>query len=205
MSTKKLLRIVILGSTRGTLLDAIMTSPFASDVVGVVTNKANAGIVEMSEKWGIDCYFLRSEKDQSRDQYDARLLRLVQSFDPNIILLIGWMKILSTTFIQPWLDTSKFLFVNVHPSLLPAFGGKCDLQVHEAVLNSGHSQTGCSVHRVTEELDGGEILKQKICAVKPEDTKESLKKRVQELEGTALVEVISDFQSSLHFDGNSIV
>ena len=171
-----------------------MTSQFGSEVVASVTNKSDAGIVARSKNWGIPCHILQVKNDESRDQYDARLLSLVQALKPNVILLIGFMRILSNTFIQPWLDTAKFLFVNLHPSLLPAFAGKCDLSVHQAVLDSGDQQTGCSVHRVTLQLDGGEILKQKICTVKPDDTKESLKKRVQVLEGETLVQVIAEFQ-----------
>ena len=83
--------------------------------------------------------------------------------------------------------------INVHPSLLPAFAGMMDLDVHRAVLQQKEKQTGCTVHYVTEEVDGGPILLQKTCSVLSDDTPERLKVRVQALEANALMEVINGF------------
>jgi len=84
--------------------------------------------------------------------------------------------------------------LNVHPSLLPAFGGLMNVKVYEAVLGAGVAETGCTIHQVTEELDGGPIVLQKRCAVLPGDTAESLKDRVQALEQAAFVEVLQEWR-----------
>jgi len=78
----------------------------------------------------------------------------------------------------------------VHPSLLPKYAGGMDANVHEEVLKSGETETGCTIHFVTDEVDGGPILIQKKCAVAPNDTVESLKTKVQQLEGVAFIEAI---------------
>ena len=98
------------------------------------------------------------------------------------LLSVGYMRILSAEFVTEWNNK----VINVHPSLLPAFAGKMDLEVHQAVLD----ETGCTIHYVTPEVDEGPVLLQKKCAVLKNDTAESLKNRVQLLEGAALVEAI---------------
>ena len=85
--------------------------------------------------------------------------------------------------------------MNVHPSLLPAFGGLMNLKVHEAVLAAGVSETGCTIHQVTDEVDGGPIVLQKRCPVMPGDTAEMLQSRVQALEQAAFVEVLHGWRT----------
>jgi phosphoribosylglycinamide formyltransferase-1 len=104
-------------------------------------------------------------------------------------VLIGYMRILSNQFVAQWNNK----VINVHPSLLPAFAGGIDLDVHRAVLASGIKETGCTVHKVTTEVDGGPIVVQKACPVMVNDTIKTLKARVQALEGKALVEAINAF------------
>jgi len=101
-------------------------------------------------------------------------------------LMIGYMRIVSAAFVEAW----RGRLLNVHPSLLPAFGGLMNKSVHEAVLEAGVAETGCTIHQVTEDVDAGPIVLQKRCAVLPSDTVETLKDRVQALEQTAFVEVL---------------
>jgi phosphoribosylglycinamide formyltransferase-1 len=122
----------------------------------------------------------------SREQFDQRLSDILRQHDVNLVVLIGYMRILSDAFVQAW---EKHI-INVHPSLLPAFAGKMDKEVHKAVLASGVKETGCTVHYVTPQLDAGPIILQKKCPVLPDDTIDSLKQRVQDLEGLALVEAV---------------
>jgi folate-dependent phosphoribosylglycinamide formyltransferase PurN len=96
------------------------------------------------------------------------------------------MRIVSAKFIEAW----RGRLLNVHPSLLPAFGGLMNWSVHKAVLAAGVSETGCTIHQVTEEVDGGPIVLQKRCPVLPGDTAEMLKDRVQALEQAAFVEML---------------
>jgi folate-dependent phosphoribosylglycinamide formyltransferase PurN len=97
----------------------------------------------------------------------------------------------SAGFVAEW----KGRLLNVHPSLLPAFAGLMNQKVHEAVLAAGVSETGCTIHQVTEEVDGGPIVLQKRCPVLPGDTPEVLKDRVQALEQLAFVEVLREWRS----------
>ena len=104
----------------------------------------------------------------------------------DLVLLVGFMRILSAEFCRKWQDR----ILNVHPSLLPKYAGGMDTNVHEEVLRNGDMETGCTIHFVTEEVDAGPILIQKKCAVGGGDTVESLKTKVQELEGMAFIEAI---------------
>ena len=104
-----------------------------------------------------------------------------------IILLIGFMRILSKSFCKKW--ESKIL--NVHPSLLPKYAGGINNNVHREVLNNNDAETGCTIHYVTADVDSGPILIQKKCKVQPGDTIESLKNRVQHLEGQAFIEALN--------------
>jgi len=96
------------------------------------------------------------------------------------------MRILSAEFCREWQDQ----ILNVHPSLLPKYVGGMDTNVHEEVLRNGDRETGCTIHFVTEEVDAGPILIQKKCIVAARDTVESLKTKVQQLEGVAFIEAI---------------
>ena len=104
------------------------------------------------------------------------------------------MRILSQEFCHHWQDK----ILNVHPSLLPKYAGGMDTNVHKEVLLNGDIETGCTIHFVTEDVDGGPILIQKSCAVEESDTVETLKKKVQELEGEAFVEAINLVNNKLY-------
>ena len=104
------------------------------------------------------------------------------------------MRILSPGFVDRWGGK----IINVHPSLLPKYAGGMNNDVHESVLAAGDKETGCTIHLVTKEVDGGPILLQKSCPVFENDSVESLKERVQELEGKAFIEVINNWSNYEH-------
>jgi phosphoribosylglycinamide formyltransferase-1 len=104
------------------------------------------------------------------------------------------MRILSASFCQTWRDR----LLNVHPSLLPKYAGGMDASIHEEVLKNGEKETGCTIHFVTEDVDGGPILIQKKCLVDDNDTIETLKTKVQQLEGVAFIESIKLIQNNIH-------
>jgi len=108
-----------------------------------------------------------------------------------LILLIGYMRILSPTFTTKY----KNKILNVHPSLLPKFAGGMDTNVHEEVLKAGEKETGCTIHLVDEGVDTGKIILQKSYQIKSADTPETLKQKVQKLEGEAFIEVIKNYKS----------
>jgi phosphoribosylglycinamide formyltransferase-1 len=181
----------ILGSTRGTDLEAIISGiqqkKLSALIKVVVSNKEDAYILQRAKKHDLAAVFL-SPANLTRDLFDQKISELMHAHEVDYIILIGYMRILSNEFVNEW--RNKIL--NVHPSLLPAFKGGMDKDVYQRILASGVQETGCTVHLVTEELDGGPILVQKKCAVLPNDTVEILKNRVQALEGDALVEAIQE-------------
>lgn len=184
-----MMRLGILGSTRGTnmltLIDAINNGHLSATIEVVISNKSQAMILERALQHGLDAEYL-SPEGLSRSDYDQEISQRLLYHHVDLVVLIGYMRILSPEFVTRWHDK----VINIHPSLLPAFAGKMDTDVHKAVLDSCVKETGCTVHYVTEQVDAGPIVLQKRCPVFAEDTVDSLKQRVQELEGMALVDAI---------------
>jgi phosphoribosylglycinamide formyltransferase-1 len=188
------LKVGVLGSTRGTALQGILDAKDAGtldvDLVMVISDKQKAPILERAEKHGVCALFL-DPAGLKRAAYDRQVSDVLQEAGAELVLLIGYMRIVSAEFVETW----KGRLLNVHPSLLPAFGGLMNQKVHEAVLAAGVRETGCTIHQVTEEVDGGPIVLQKRCPVLPGDTAEMLKDRVQALEQAAFVEVLQGWRS----------
>ena len=185
-----MIKLGVLGSTNGTdlqaILDAIDQKLIKASVSIVISNKKNAYILERAKKHGVNTQYIR-HKGKSRQEFDQEVTNLLNKNKVDLILLIGFMRILSDEFCHNWRDK----ILNVHPSLLPKYAGGMDTNVHEEVLANGDTETGCTIHFVTEEVDGGPILVQKSCKVGPDDNIDTLKKRVQALEGQAFIEAIN--------------
>lgn len=183
------IKIGVIGSTNGTdlqaILDAIASGELEAEVSVVLSNRKNAYILERAENHNVPAVFI-SHKGKSREEFDAKMTAILNKHGVGLVLLIGFMRILSSEFCNAWGDK----LLNVHPSLLPKYAGGMDTNVHEEVLKNGETETGCTIHFVTDEVDAGPILIQKKCAVAPDDTVESLKTKVQELEGVAFIETI---------------
>lgn len=184
-----MIRLGVLGSTRGTNLaaiyEAISKQQLAAEITVVLSNKADAFILKQAQQFGLAAQFI-SAAHCTREEYDAQVSAVLLAHQVDLIILIGYMRILSASFVNAWPNR----IINVHPSLLPAFAGLMDLDVHRAVLAGNAKETGCTVHYVTAEVDAGPILLQKKCFVEPADTPQLLKARVQALEGQALVQAI---------------
>ena len=184
------LRVGVLGSTRGTALQGVLKALAADDLPGVelalvVSDKPGAFILGRAEEAGVVTILL-NPGGLEREMFDAEVTGAFEEAGVELILMIGYMRIVSRHFIEDW----RGRLLNVHPSLLPAFAGLMNRRVHEAVLASGVMETGCTVHQVTEEVDDGPIVLQLRCPVLEGDTVESLKDRVQALEQEAFVEVL---------------
>ena len=183
------LKVGVLGSTRGSalqgMLDAIATGALDVEIVLVVTDKQTAPILERAASHGVRALFL-DPAGLKREAYDQQVSKALREARAELVLMIGYMRIVSAEFVAEW----RGRLLNVHPSLLPAFGGLMNMKVHEAVLAAGVSETGCTIHQVTEEVDSGPIILQKHCPVLPGDTAEMLKNRVQALEQAAFIEVL---------------
>ena len=184
-----MIRLGVLGSTKGTdlqaILDAIHNDVLDAVVVVVVSNRENSYILERARNHNIPDVFV-SHTGKTRDDFDREITAALLQHNADLVLLVGFMRILSAEFCRKWQDR----ILNVHPSLLPKYAGGMDTTVHEEVLRNGDMETGCTIHFVTEEVDAGPILIQRKCAVTGEDTVESLKTKVQQLEGMAFIEAI---------------
>ena len=187
------LRVGVLGSTRGStmqvLIDAIAAQKLHAEIVIVVSNKKDTGILDRAARHGIQSVYVPS-KGKTRVDYDLEVSAVLKEAGVELVLLIGYMRILSGAFVKQWENRC----LNVHPSLLPEFAGGMDLAVHEAVIAAGRTKSGCTVHFVTEEVDGGPIAVQLECPVEAGDTPQTLKERVQPLEGDAFMKAIEAFR-----------
>ena len=185
-----MIRLGVLGSTRGTDLQVILESVKAkklnATVSVVISNKEKAYILKRAQNNGLPSIFI-NHKNKKRENFDLELTSTLEKYNVEFILLIGFMRILSSTFCNRW----RHKIINVHPSLLPKYSGGKDMNIHEQVIENGVKESGCTIHFVTEELDKGPILIQKKCKVNTNETPETLKVKVQELEGIAFIEAIN--------------
>ncbi len=188
------MRLAVLGSTNGTdlvpVVDAINSGDLSAVVGVVLSNNESSGILKKAKNYGIENQFI-CHKNKKRSVFDFEISQILESKKIDLILLIGFMRILSPAFVDRWAGK----IINVHPSLLPKYAGGMNNDVHESVLAAGDKETGCTIHLVTKEVDVGPILLQKSCPVFENDTVHSLKERVQELEGKAFIEVINNWRN----------
>ncbi|CAK4670700.1 unnamed protein product [Aphanomyces euteiches] len=191
------IKLGVLGSTRGSslqpILDAIASGELNASVEIVVSDKKAAGILERARNHNIEAAAVAT-KGKSREEVDAEVTALLRAKKVDLVLCIGYMRILSGDFCNQW----QGRVLNVHPSLLPDFAGGMDLAVHQAVLDAKKTVSGCTVHFITEEVDAGPIAVQLKCPVFPTDTAETLKARVQPLEGTAFLFAIRRHQVAMY-------
>ena len=192
-----MIKIGVLGSTKGTDLQAVINSidknELSAEIAVVISNKEKSYILKRGINHNIPSIFI-SHKSKSREEFDREISAVLDNHGVELILLIGFMRILSAEFCQKWRDR----LLNVHPSLLPKYAGGMDLNIHEEVLKNGDRETGCTIHFVTEDVDSGPILIQKKCNVDDNETVKSLKTKVQALEGKAFVESIQLIQNNLY-------
>ena len=185
-----MIKLGILGSTNGTDLHAIFeaekTKKLNAKVNVVISNKENSYILKRAKNHGVPAVFI-NHKNKKRKDFDSEISIELKKNNIDLILLIGFMRILSAEFCNAW--QGKIL--NVHPSLLPKYSGGMDINVHDEVIANGDKESGCTIHFVTQELDSGPILIQRKCKVINGETAETLKSKVQRLEGLAFVEAIN--------------
>lgn len=182
MATNKA-KIAVLVSGGGTNLQALIDAENSGiinsgEIVLVISNKADAYALERAKKNGIETLVINNKAYSTRTEFEAKLIEAIDSRNIDIIVLAGFMCILTEGF------TSHYpkRIINVHPSLIPSFCGDgfYGLRVHRAALDYGVKVTGATVHFVNEIPDGGEIIMQKAVEIKDGDTPEILQKRVME-------------------------
>ena len=176
-------RIAVLVSGGGTNLQALLDAQSggilcSGRIVLVVSNKPGAYALTRAEKAGVETAVLTKADCGGQKGFEERLTKLLKARDIDLIILAGFMNILSADFTEKWPEQ----IINVHPSLIPSFCGEgfYGLRVHEAALSYGVKVTGATVHFVNEIPDGGRIIAQKAVEILPEDTAETLQRRVME-------------------------
>ncbi|MBV1787554.1 phosphoribosylglycinamide formyltransferase [Marinobacterium sp. D7] len=172
-------RIVVLISGSGSNLQAIIDSIAAGGIAGriaaVISNRADAYGLTRASNAGIETRVLNHKLYADREAFDRALQEAIDAYQPDLVVLAGFMRILTPDFVRHYAGR---LF-NIHPSLLPRHKG---LHTHQRALEAGDREHGCTVHFVTEELDGGPLVVQAPIPVLPEDNAESLQQRVHALE-----------------------
>ena len=172
-------RIAILISGRGSNMEAVVRACAAEGwdarVAAVLSNRADAPGLEFARQHGIATAVVDHKAFASREAFDAALATALDSFAPDVVVLAGFMRILTDGFVERYAGR----IVNVHPSLLPAFGG---LHTHRRAIEAGCKLAGATVHFVTPTLDHGPIIAQAVVPVLPGDTPEALAARVLERE-----------------------
>jgi len=167
--------IVILISGRGSNMEAIVNAcqqqGWPARIAAVVSNKASAAGLQFAASHGIATAVVDHKGFDSREAFDAELARVIDGFAPDVVVLAGFMRILTEGFVRHF----EGRMLNIHPSLLPAFPG---LHTHQRAIDAGCKLAGATVHFVTPELDHGPIVTQAAVAVLPDDTEESLSARV---------------------------
>ncbi len=187
-------KLAVLVSGRGSNLQAIIDSieknNLTAEISLVLSNVKDAYALERGKKHGLEIAFLDPKIFPTRDGYEQQMIDLLQSKSIDLICLAGFMRILGKKFIEAFAGK----IINIHPSLLPAFPG---LNVQKKALEHGAKFSGCTVHFVNEEVDGGPIILQSAVPIHDEDDTESLSKRILEQEHIIYPEAIR-----LIIDGN---
>ena len=180
-------RVVVLISGNGSNLQALLDYPYKNyQICRVVSNRADAFGLQRARNARIGIDVLDHKEFTTRETFDDELMRIIDSHQPDLVVLAGFMRILSSGFVQHY--TGRLL--NIHPSLLPMYKGT---NTHQRVLEAGDRFHGVSVHFVTEELDGGPVVAQVTIPVLSNDDKDSLAQRVATQEHRIYPEVVSWF------------
>lgn len=172
-------RIVVLisgsGSNFQAILDHCQQGSIDAEIVAVISNKSDAFGLKRAEMANITHHFIDHRAFQGRVEFDQAMIAQIDSYQADLVVLAGFMRILSPEFVRHY--TGRLL--NIHPSLLPRYKG---LDTHQRALEAGDLEHGCTVHFVTEELDGGPLIIQAKTPIHTSDTLESLQSRVHGLE-----------------------
>lgn len=178
-----MIRIAVLVSGNGSNLQAILDAHISGTIVGVLSNQANAFALQRAKQAGIASAVISHKDYPTRDSFDAQMHAQLLKWKVDLVVLAGFMRILSSDFVQQW----EGRMLNIHPSLLPYYKG---MHTHRRVLNTGDVFHGCTVHFVTAQLDSGQAIAQAILQVNLADDEQSLAQRVHHLEHRLYPQVI---------------
>ena len=177
------------GSNLQSIIDAVEAGNLHSEIVCALSNKEAAYGLERARKHGIPAYFINPKEAD----YDEKVLNCLQNHGVDLVVLAGYLKIVDPKMIEAY----KGKIINIHPSLLPKFGGKgyYGIKVHEAVLKAGETESGATVHFVDTGIDTGETIMQSKVPVYETDSADDLQQRVlHEVEHKILVKAIKKLE-----------
>lgn len=182
--------IAILASGSGSNAEAIALNLHAKDsirVACIITNRERAGVRERAERLGIPHHYFSNADMQA----GTKPLELLASLGVELVVLAGYLNLIT----PPWLQAYPERILNIHPALLPAYGGRgmYGRHVHEAVLGAGEAHSGITIHTIDEQYDKGRYLLQATCPVLPSDTPESLAQRIHSLEHRYYTQAIEHY------------
>lgn len=178
MSAKKTCSVVVLISGSGSNLQALLNHFQDNESVtisAVISNKADAFGLQRAARAGVPTQVLSHRDYSDRLAFDQALIQVIDQYQPDLVVLAGFMRILTPEFTQHYQQR----LMNIHPSLLPKYKG---LDTHQRVLEAGDTEHGCSVHFVTEHLDGGPVIIQASIAIEADDNVDSLAQKIHQLE-----------------------
>ena len=171
--------IVILISGRGSNMQTIVqkckAEKWNAQISAVISNRADAAGLQFAQEQGIPTAVVSHKGYPDRESYDAALMQVIDGYQPDVVVLAGFMRILTAGFVEHYMGR----LLNIHPSLLPNFRG---LHTHQQAIDAGVRVHGATVHFVTPELDGGPIIAQAVVPVLPDDDEDTLADRVLEQE-----------------------
>ena len=159
------------GSNLQALIDSTRTGDSPARIAAVISNRSDAYGLQRAKDAGIATRTLDHKAFEGREAFDSALIELIDTFNPKLVVLAGFMRILSADFVRHYAGR----LLNIHPSLLPKYKG---MHTHQRALDAGDSEHGCSVHFVTEELDGGPLVVQAVVPVESDDSAQTLAQRV---------------------------
>jgi phosphoribosylglycinamide formyltransferase-1 len=185
---KKRIAVLISGSGSNlqAIIDAISAKNINAEIVLVISNKADAFGLTRAKNANIQTKVLQHTQYESRLTFDQDLLASIDEFNVDLVVLAGFMRILTPEFVNHFCGR----MLNIHPSLLPKYKG---LDTHQRALTANDKEHGCSVHFVTPELDGGPVALQAVVKISPLETLSSLEQKVHEAEHIAYSQVVAWF------------
>ena len=187
------------GSNLQAIIDQCANNSINASICRVISNKADVKGLARAKDAGIATQVIDHTQYADREAFDAALIEVIDQCNPDLVVLAGFMRILTEGFVTHF----KGQLINIHPSLLPKYQG---LNTHQRAIDAGDSEAGASVHFVTEELDGGPVIAQAKVPVEANDTAETLAKRVLAVEHGIFPAVIGWFADKrLQLDNNQIV
>lgn len=183
-----MIRFAVLASGNGSnfqaLINAWQQGKIQAELVGVISNVPDAYALQRAKNAGVRQLVIDHRDYASREAFEAALTQALQVWQVDIIVLAGFMRVLTASFVNRFSGQ----LVNIHPSLLPAYKG---LRTHQRVINTGDKYHGCTVHFVTPELDSGAAIAQSVLEVAPHETPQSLEAKIHKLEHELYPRIIS--------------